>query len=310
LGTIATTLRRVVEIINSLLGLAPIPHAETCDREFGVWLLPAAPARLQPRPAEPVVVPPPAPGCGSDGWELEAPLDALRAALKSPLTPKAQRSIALAEIVERGDSSLARYIADTLASETVDREWAGELVFAADRLREVDDDARPALAEAVKKQALQLREDPDASAAPVLWAALRTAARQVRSVDAAFFAAFLQGGDSTLTRQAALQALQTVFARDGGTPAEPVAERLEELCQKYLDPDFLTNGANRALAANAYVATVLMAPASTRTVALTDRVLDVGGEALRRIVVLALRDAHVPMREDVRGILTRLEAAR
>jgi hypothetical protein len=190
------------------------------------------------------------------------------------------------------------------------RSWRDDLIHAADETRCADLQTRQELVTSLLQQAYALRDDPDPSADPPLWAALRTIGRYAQASEATVLLQFLRPQDRGKTRQVALQSLQTIFGRFADAHdvwhQEVIQRRLEELVAKYLDSDFLTTGANTALAANAFAATVLATP-SVAT-ALTDRVLELRNASLASLGALALADTKRGKTEPFRSIVARLRA--
>lgn len=187
-------------------------------------------------------------------------------ALQAGGVEQRQRMQCLQELAQRRDDALPEYLAQQLAAELqagpqVDASWQAALLLAAERTQFVDAALRPKVQELLLEHARLLRERTGESAQQPLWAALRRYATMIPAARVGDFLEFLRDADAPLTRQVALQGIQSVFflaPPAAGLAVVPLRERVHALALHYLKPERTTNSEDRTLAINAFRAALAL----------------------------------------------------
>jgi hypothetical protein len=168
-----------------------------------------------------------------------------------------QASVAPAPVPTTEDH-VARLIRLLLDS-TLEHELRG-CVKVAETLEVHDAEQRAALATGLLRTA-RLLEDEHGST-PTSWAAIRRFGSLVPTARLSELAPFLQTGNEAETIQATLQTLWHALSVDQDFGLGVLAVRTRSLLNKYLDPDWLCTGLNRALTTDLLLAYSVLTPGS------------------------------------------------
>jgi hypothetical protein len=146
-----------------------------------------------------------------------------------------------------------------LLDSTLEHELRG-CVKVAETLEVHDAEQRAALASGLLRTA-RLLEDEHGST-PTSWAAIRRFGSLVPTARLSELAPFLQPGNEAETMQATLQTLWHALSVDQDFGLGVLAVRTRSLLNKYLDPDWLCTGLNRALTTDLLLAYSVLTPAA------------------------------------------------
>lgn len=165
----------------------------------------------------------------------------------------------LTELVEREDPGVASYVANELHCPDLAPEARAALVLAAERAQCFDPTTRAALKAGLLAHAVALR---DATEGRPLWAAIRRFASLVPIDESDELLSFLRDEDAHATKQAALQAIQSIFTTEVAPESRAVIrlrERVHSLAATLLTPACVTQPANASLALQAFCAAASLA---------------------------------------------------
>lgn len=190
----------------------------------------------------------------------------LWAALQAGGVDQRHRMQCLRELAQRRDNALPEYLAQQLAAELhagpqADASWQEALLLAAERTQFVDAALRSKVQELLLEHARLLREHTGGRAQQPLWTALRRYATMIPATRVGDFLEFLRDADAPLTRQVALQGIQSVFSLmppAAGLAVAPLRERVHALALHYLQPERTNTSENRTLAVNAFRAALAL----------------------------------------------------
>lgn len=160
-----------------------------------------------------------------------------------------------------GEDHVARLIR-LLQESTLEHELRG-CVKVAETVEVEDGDQRTALASGLLRTA-RLLEDEHGST-PTSWAAIRRFGSLVPTTRLAELSAFLQPGNEAETMQATLQTLWNALSVEQDFGLGVLAVRTRSLLNKFLDPDWLCTGLNRALLTDLLLAYSVLTPATDET---------------------------------------------
>jgi hypothetical protein len=149
-----------------------------------------------------------------------------------------------------------------LLDSTLEHELRG-CVKVAETVEVHDSEQRAALASGLLRTA-RLLEDEHGST-PSSWAAIRRFGTLVPTSRLTELAPFLQPGNEAETMQATLQTLWSSLSVDQDFGLGVLAVRTRTLLNKYLDPDWLCSGLNRALTTDLLLAYSVLTPSSDET---------------------------------------------
>jgi hypothetical protein len=172
--------------------------------------------------------------------------------------PQASVAAAPAPAAEDHVTRLIRLLLDS----TLEHELRG-CVKVAETLEVHDAEQRAALASGLLRTA-RLLEDEHGST-PTSWAAIRRFGSLVPTARLSELAPFLQTGNEAETMQATLQTLWHALSVEQDFGLGVLAVRTRSLLNKYLDPDWLCTGLNRALTTDLLLAYSVLTPASDET---------------------------------------------
>jgi hypothetical protein len=210
----------------------------------------------------------------------------------------AKRIIALDELIARRDDALPDYLLRELERNEMPTAWRDHLIFASEDVEFLDENARTRLRTRLFSLADGMCDSEKALANPE---ALYSAARRFASLidphlvdsEVPRLLRFLRAGEPPLLHQAALQAIQNLFA--GAPPERPNAvrslcRRVVEIAVQFLAADVVSSPSNAALALNAVHALAVLG----------DRRLDERIEQVQRLRKQWLADQLRRRLEDVR----------
>lgn len=176
------------------------------------------------------------------------------------------RAQCLSVLAQRQDTNLPSYIEQQLAQHlsmgsSQDREWRDLLLYTTERTQFVEPKLRDKVQTLLLQHALSLRDQGGAAAQKPLWAALRRYATLIPAEEVNSLFEFLRDEDAPLTKQAALQSIQTVFSvvpPDVNLNLKSIRAHAHRLALALLMPQNASHSETRTLALNAFWAACLL----------------------------------------------------
>jgi hypothetical protein len=167
------------------------------------------------------------------------------------------RIAALGEWMANDLRTASVYILGELHRSDLSDDWRDALVFAAENAHFVTSDQQSRARSRLRELARDLRHGRKAGTDHAVWSAMRRFASLLPPEEANSLLEFLDRAGSVDTRMVGLQCVARVF--EAAPPAdvasvEPLAGRVTELAEKFLDPDVFSGGENSGIARCAVVA--------------------------------------------------------
>jgi len=172
-------------------------------------------------------------------------------------SPANHRVRALQECLLADNSRAVGLMVDELHRDDAPDEWRDAIVFAAENVHFKDPEQQARVRSRLRELALQLRELSRAGTEHVVWSAMRRFSSLTPPEEANDLLEFLDRKGVVDTRMVALQCIARLFhAAPPSDPAalEPLAGRVAEYAEKFLDRDVFAGGENSSIARNALLA--------------------------------------------------------
>ena len=212
----------------------------------------------------------------SNARTMPLPTDTLAALLRPAANP-ALRCSALQSLMASDEHKAAEFIVDQLCGEVLSSAWRNQLVLFAESAQTSDETLRRRLKQRLLEIAASLRESAEAEVRPVVCSAIRTYASLISPSEVETLTRFLDPPRPVETRLVTLQSIVYVYEahppEDASVP-RTLADRIDELAQKFLDRDWLVAGEKAAIGQNA--AHALAAMGDARVADCVERVLSLG----------------------------------
>jgi hypothetical protein len=203
--------------------------------------------------------------------------------LLSSDTPTEKKAEALAHLITEGAKEAAGFVLSQLDKEGLPFDWRDKLIFATERLDVRDPAQRETLKKLLHRHASSLLRSGRFQSESALWATIRRYGSLVDENEVQTLQPFLDGKSSIATRQVTLQAIHSIFQQSPPKQCEGLAgltARVQELANKYVDPDLLVSPENTSLALNAAIA--LSALGASSSARLTAKLKESGNRWLIR----------------------------
>ncbi|MCX7424173.1 MAG: hypothetical protein NTW96_00825 [Planctomycetia bacterium] len=194
--------------------------------------------------------------CDAIEGEATAPRDCTKIASDENAQTE-DRVAALREWMTTDLQFASEFILNELGKSDLPEDWRHTLVFAAENAHFVTSDQQREACSRLRELARGLRHGRKAGTEHVVWSAMRRFASLLPPEEVGSLLEFLDREGSVDTRMVALQCVARLF--EGAPPAdtasvEPLANRVAELAEKFLDPDVFSSGENSGIARWAVVA--------------------------------------------------------
>ena len=198
-------------------------------------------------------------------------------------TPVDRKAEALALLIAEGSEQVAAFVVSELGKTAIQPDWLDKLIFATEQIEFRDPSTRATLKERLQHHATLLLQSGRLRSENALWAAMRRYASLIEESEIQALQPFLEGKASLATRQATLQAIHAIFQQS--PPSDPaglraLADRVDQIAVKYVDPELLVSPENTSLALNAVVA--LSALGSRGAISFAARMRETGNRWLMR----------------------------
>lgn len=198
------------------------------------------------------------------------PLEPARGSLRSD--PEA-RFAALQNLAASDEPKAAEFLVDQLCDDSLPPAWRNQLVLFAEGIQISDRSLRHRLKQRLLTLADSLRESAESGIRPVVCSAIRTYASVISPSEVDTLTRFLEPRPVE-TRLVALQSIIHFYEahppQNASVPGT-LADRIDELAQKFLDRDWLIAGEKAAIGQNA--AHALAAIGDARVAECVERVL-------------------------------------
>ena len=150
----------------------------------------------------------------------------------------------------KNHDNAASFIVEQLCKIDLPNEWCNNLVLAAEDLQLKDIDQRSILSARLKEIAIFLRQSEEVGIDTVLWSAIRCYNSLIPNIEITSLLSFLDTSCIIDTRIVALQCIANRFDLSPLTEGDlfgHLSNRINEIAQKFLDPDVFAAGEEAAI---------------------------------------------------------------
>jgi len=180
--------------------------------------------------------------------------DSLWRVLSDANAPLDDRVATLHELISVDPEQVARLVVDELERPDISAPWRNALILTAETLQFDDQRLRERVMKTLYRLASELRHSTEPGIKPIVQSAIRCYASMIPVTEANTLKTFLEPPHPVETRLVTLQCIANLFeSRPPECPEklQPLADRIYELADKFLDRDWLVPGEKAAIGQNA-----------------------------------------------------------